>query len=339
MDIVVEAPRERRGIPKWLIPAIGYLVSAVTLVWVFSHFPYAELENHLRTLDWGWVTLAVAIEIAVYFVDAWRWQALLRPAGAPSFGACLQSVFVGLFTNDVLPARGGEVVRCFLLSYESEVPLSVAFTSDIVLRLMDGLWLVITYLIVTFQIGSHQMVTDAMWLFGTVVIALSLAFIFVLFRRGHAHAFLDGRAWGRRVIHLLDEIHRLGHWREIGLAMLGTGLYWLTQTLALWALARADAFDFGISAAAFLLVVKTVGTLIPNAPANIGAYQATLMYGLGLILVERPNAQIFSQLAFWILTIPALVGGAIAVAVTGFDVKDLRRHAAHARQKANENAG
>jgi hypothetical protein len=140
------------------------------------------------------------------------------------------------------------------------------------------------------------------------------------------------------VIHLLDEIHRLGHWREIGLAMLGSGIYWLAQTLALWALARADAFDFGISAAAFLLVVKTVGTIIPNAPANIGAYQATLMYALGLILVERPNAQIFSQLAFWILTIPAMVGGAIAVAITGFDIKDLRRHAAHARQKADENA-
>lgn len=333
MDIAVDAPHHRRGVPKWLVPAIGYLVSAITLVWVFSKFPYAELEEHLRTLDWTWVAVSAVIEIGVYFADAWRWYALLQPAGAPAFGACVQSVFVGLFTNDVLPARGGELVRCFLLSYETEVPLSLAFTSDIILRLMDGLWIVIIYLLVTFQVGSHQVVTDGMWIFGTVAGALSAAFLYMMFRRSHAHAFFESRKWGARLIHLLDEIHRLGHWRELGLAMFGTGLYWLTQALAIWALARADAFDFGLSAAAFLLVVKAVGTLIPNAPANMGAYQATMMYALGLLLVEHANAQVFAQLAFWMLTLPAMIGGAIAVAVTGLDFKDLQMHAMRAHSK------
>jgi uncharacterized membrane protein YbhN (UPF0104 family) len=317
--------------PKWLIPAIGYTVSAVTLVWVFSKFPYAELEDHLRTIDWTWVAIATVIEIAVYFADAWRWQMLLRNAHAPAFGACLQSVFAGLFTNDVLPARGGELVRCFLLSYESEVPLSLAFTSDVILRLMDGLWMVIIYAAVTFQVGSHQMVTDAMWIFSSVIVAFSLLFLFMLFRRSHAHTFLASRTWGGKVIHLLDEIHLLARWRDLGFAMLGTGLYWITQAAAIWALARADAFDFGFSAACFLLVVKAVGTLIPNAPANVGAYQATMMYGLGLLLVEHSNAQIFAQLSFWMLTIPAMLGGAIAVAVTGTDIKDLQKHAKRAR--------
>jgi uncharacterized protein (TIRG00374 family) len=332
MDIVVDAPPQRPGIPKWLIPAIGYVVSAVTLVWVFSRFPYAQLEDHLRTLDWAWVALAIVIEIGVYFADAWRWYALLQPAGAPSFGACLQSVFVGLFANDVLPARTGELIRCFLLSYESDVHLPLAFTSDIILRMMDGLWIVIIYLIVTFQVGSHQVVTDVMWGFSAVVLAISLALLFVLFRRQHAHEFIQTRGWAARFNDFLEELHNLGHWRELGLAMFGSGIYWLTQALAIWALARADAFDFGVGAAAFLLVVKAVGTLIPNAPANVGAYQAAMMYAMGLLLVERANAQIFSQLAFWMLTIPALVGGAIAVAVTGFDIKDLHLHAKRAHE-------
>jgi hypothetical protein len=334
METVFETPQERRGIPKWLIPAIGYLVSAVCLFWVLSRFPYAELAAHLRTLDWAWVSLAIVLEIAVYFADAWRWSALLRPIDAPSFGVCLQAVFVGLFANDVLPARAGELVRCFLLSYETKVPISLAFTSDIILRMMDGLWIVILYLIVTFSVGSHPAVNDFMWVFGAVAVGVSLAILVVLFRREHAHEFIQARNWAERFTHLLHEIHRLGHWRELGLAMFGSGLYWLTQALAIWALARADAFDFGVAGAAFLLVVKSVGTLIPNAPANVGAYQAAMMYALGLLFVERANAQIFSQLAFWMLTLPALVGGAIAVAVTGFDIKDLQMHAKRAQAAA-----
>lgn len=332
MEMVAETPRQRGGIPKWLIPALGYLVSAACLVWVCSRFPYRELAEHLRTLDWGWVALAVGIEILIYFADAWRWAALLRPVGSPSFGVALQSVFVGIFASDVLPARAGELVRCFLLSWESDVPLSLAFTSDIILRVMDGVWIVILYLLVTYSVGTHPMVNDAMWVFGVVIAVASALILFVLFRREHASELMESKPWGAKFMHLLHEIHRLGNWRALGVAMFGSGLYWLTQALALWALAKADAFDFGLSAATFLLAVKAVGTLIPNAPANVGAYQAIMMYALGLLLVERPNAQIFSQLAFWILTLPAVAGGAIALAVTGLDIRELQARAMRARE-------
>src|SRR2546423_1337653 len=128
--------RKRLKLPKWLIPAVGYSISAISLVWVFSKFPYSQLGDPLRTMDWAWVAIAIVCEISVYFFDAWRWAALLKPVGSPSFGLCLQSVFVGLFGNDVLPAKAGELIRCFLLSFETKVPLPLALTSDLILRVM-----------------------------------------------------------------------------------------------------------------------------------------------------------------------------------------------------------
>jgi glycosyltransferase 2 family protein len=327
----VEAPPKRRGIPKWLVPAIGYTVSAASLVWVFSKFPYAQLGDHLRTLNWKWAALAIAFEISVYFFDAWRWEQLLVPLHAPSFGICLQAVFVGLFANDVLPAKAGELVRCFLLSYETEIPLSLAFTSQIILRIMDGVWIVILYLMVTLQIGTHPVVRDVMWGFGITVVVIAGLSLFVLFRRQHAHHFVKTTSWAARFVHLLDEVHRLGEWRALRTAMGISGLYWLAQTLAIWALTRADAFDLGVSAAAFLLVVKAVVTLIPNAPASMGAYQAAAMYGLGLLLVEHNNAQIFAEIMFWFLTLPVAIGGALAVAFTGVDITALHKRAHDAR--------
>jgi uncharacterized protein (TIRG00374 family) len=330
MDIV-EAPPKRQGVPKWLVPAIGYTVSAASLTWVFWNFPYAQLADHLRTLEWNWVVLAILFEVAVYFFDAWRWGVLLKPVGAPSFGLCLQAVFVGILANDILPAKAGELVRCFLLSYETKVPLSLAITSDIVLRIMDGLWIVILYLTITFQIATHADVTDGMWLFGTGAVAVAVVVLFVLFRRQHAHHFVKNTSWAARFVHLLDEIHRLGHWRELRNAMAISGLYWLSQMLAIWALTRADRFDLGLSAAAFLLVVKAVLTIIPNAPANVGTYQAAVMYAFTFLLVEKANAQPFSEIMFGFLTLPAAVGGAIAVLFADIDILALHRHAHSAK--------
>ena len=65
----------------------------------------------------------------------------------------------------------GEVVRCFLLSYETAVPLSLAITSDVILRIMDGLWIVILYLVISSQIATHVDVNRGMWVFGAVAVA------------------------------------------------------------------------------------------------------------------------------------------------------------------------
>jgi uncharacterized protein (TIRG00374 family) len=337
-----ETPSGRRKIPKWLLPVFGYGLAAASLVWVFSQFPFARLGEHLRTLNWAWIAVAVIVEIGVYFLDAWRWMVILGPAGAPPFGSCLQAVFVGLFANDILPARAGEVIRCFLLSFKTKVPLSLALTSDLIERIMDGLWIVLIYLLVTRQIATHDEVNHAMWVFGGSVAVIALIILWVLFHKKHAHSVFQGNRFAERFIHLLDEIHRLGRRRELVATMGISGLYWLAQIFVIWAIARADAFDFGFGQIAFLLVVKTVGTLIPNAPANLGVFQATIIYALTKLYTERPEAAILAEIIFTVLTLPLLIGGAIAIFFAGFNLSDLHRHAHEAhkthRRKVPENS-
>lgn len=322
-------------VPNWLVPTIGYTVSAASLTWVFWKFPWAQLGDHFRTLEWNWAAFGVLLELAVYWVDAWRWRQLLRPVGAPSYGSCLQAVFVGVLANDILPAKAGELVRCFLLSYESDVPLPLALTSELVLRIMDGFWLVIAYLIITWQIATHVDVTRGMWIFGTGAVVLGLALLYVLFRRQHAHYFVRTTSWAARFRRLLDEIHRLGNWGDLRNAMLISALYWLAQVLAIWALTKADHFDLGLSAATFVLVVRSVLTLIPNAPANMGAYQASVVYAFMFLFVEKVNAQAFSEIMFGFLTLPVAVGGGLALVMADIDLFALHRRAHRAKAEAD----
>jgi uncharacterized protein (TIRG00374 family) len=340
METISEAAR-RRGIPKWLLPVLGYGISAASLIWVFAKFPFATLGEHLHKLSWTWVAIAVATELLVYFADAWRWMALLRPVGAPPFWSCLQAVFVGLFANDILPAKTGEVIRCFLLSYKNEIPLPIILTSDVILRIMDGLWIVLMYAAITSEISAHHAVDRVMLIFGAGAMALGAILLWILFHRQHAHHFMNKRSWGARFVHLMDEIHRLGHWRELGISMAIGGLYWILQALAIWAICRADQFEFGAAGVMFLLLVKTVFTVAPSAPANVGLYQSSSVYALGLLLTERAQADVLVEIMFVILTLPLVVGGAVAIASAGFNLSDLHRHAhiAHREHRAQRPAG
>ncbi len=319
-----------RKIPRWALPAFGYAIAAASLVWVFARFPFAQLGEHLRTLSWGWVGLAIAFELGTYFIDAWRWSVLLRPVGRPPFGCCVQAVFVGLLANDVLPARTGEIIRCFLLSYKTKIHLPLALTSDLILRIMDGIWVVAIYLVIAFQIPMPGLVSRTMWGFGIVMLLISAVLLYVLFHRQHAHHFVNNTSWAARFVQVLEEIHNLGHWRELGIAMAIGAAYWALQLLAVWAICRSDLFYFGGSQVAFLIVVRTIGTLIPNAPANMGAYQASAVYALERLFTEPAEAKILAEIMFGFLTLPLVVGGVIAIASAGFNLSDLRRHAHHA---------
>jgi uncharacterized protein (TIRG00374 family) len=333
-----EAPRGGRKVSTWLVPAIGYTISLASLWWAFARFPFAQMGDHLRTMEWRWLVLAVALELGSFFLDAWRWRELLRPAVAPPYGAAVQSVFAGLFANDVLPARAGEAVRCFLLSYKTDIHLPLVITSLVIVRVMDGIWVVIFYFATSFVVEGAGVATGVMAVYAAVVTVLAMLLLYALFHRQHAHHFVKNSSWAARFAHFLDEIHKLGNWRELRIVMLMTGFYWVFQICAVWTITRADNFYFSFGQMTFLLIIKNVGTLVPTAPAAVGAFQASAIYALRHFFTEAPDARILAELLFGFLTLPGLIGGAIAVAMAGFKLKDLVRHAqeAHRKHKAGE---
>lgn len=332
----VEVPQAGRKVSSWLVPLIGYSISLASLWWAFARFPFAQLGDHFRTMGWWWLLLAVSVEFGSFLLDAWRWRELLRPEREAQYGAAAQSVFAGLFVNDLLPARAGEVVRCFLLSYKADIHLPLVITSSVILRVMDGIWVVVLYFATSYVVEGVGAVTSVMVIYAAVVAGLAVVLLWMLFRRGHAHHFMSNSGWAARFVHFLDEVHNLGNWRELGIVMMSSLLYWVMQICAVWAITRADNFYFSFGQMAFLLIVKNVATLVPTAPAGVGAFQATTIYALQHFFTEAPDAKILAELLFGFLTLPGLLGGAVAVAMAGFNLNDLVRHAQEAHRRHKE---
>ena len=123
------AAAPRRKLPSWVPQALGYCLSAVCLAWVLHGYPLNQLIPAIRSLDWWWVTAAVLCDLSVYIVHGIRWNTLLEPVAKLSLWRTVQSIYIGLFANEVLPLRVGELIRCYLLAHWNGLNLSVAFAS------------------------------------------------------------------------------------------------------------------------------------------------------------------------------------------------------------------
>jgi uncharacterized protein (TIRG00374 family) len=323
----------RRKIPPWLVMVLTYAVSIGSLAWVLHGYDFSQIEAAILSVKWGWVLVAVLLEMAVYLAQAWRWATLLSPVERPGFWETAQAIYIGLFASGVLPLRPGEIIRGYLLTIWAEIPISLTLTSMVIERVLDGIWVVLAFALTASFVSMPRALLDAAQILAVGVLALATLFLYVLFRKQHAHTFLSGRNWGRKFLHVLDQIHELGDRRTLTASFGITCLYWIAQILPVWALFRSYDMDLSFWDASVVLVIKTIGTVIPNAPGNLGVFQSVVMLALAIFGVEHSVAQELSFLTWAALTLPLLIAGFIAVLLTGLSIGEIHRHAhAHHRK-------
>jgi glycosyltransferase 2 family protein len=319
--------KTRRKLPGWLWPYLGYTLSALSLVWVFRGFNLKQTLADLSSLDWRYVSVAIVFDLSVYLAHAWRWNILLKPVARPSYWRSVQAIYIGLYANEVLPLRTGEVIRCYLLAHWNSIPMTLALASAAIERVLDGIFLVAAMFITTRLVPLPGYLVDGTQILGVGLVFLLGLLIFVSIHKQKAHAVVSESRWASGLRHVVEGVHAMGNLRTM-LATAGASfVYLVIQIVPVWALMEGYGLDLSVWAAATVFIVLRLGTAIPNAPGNAGLYQFFCVLGLGLFDVPKSTAVGFSLMMFGVLTLPLLIGGFIAVALTGLKLHDIRTRA------------
>jgi uncharacterized protein (TIRG00374 family) len=332
----IDSPR--RKLPSWVPQVLGYCLSAGCLVWVLYGYPLNELIPAIRALDWRWVGLAVAADMSVYVIHAWRWNTLLGPVIRLRIWRTVQAIYIGLFANEVLPLRSGELVRCYLLAHWNDLRISLGFASAAVERLIDGFWMLAAFLVTAaFVKGIPEDLMLLVQAIGALLLVGGVLLGWIVFHEQHAHAAIREGRWASTLRHIVEGVHLMGNLRTMGWTTLISLLYLVVQVVSVWALMKAYGLDLSFWAAGGVLTLVRFATVVPNAPGNVGLFQVACVLALGLFHVETNDAKTFSFIMFFALTLPLLVGGAVAVALTGVNIAELRdraRRGLHAARTA-----
>ncbi len=325
--------RPKSTIRRYLKPSLGYLLAAIGLVWVFHDIRLEELPKNIFSVNWSWVAIGVAFDILSYLCQGLRWSTLLRPLGSISVLKTTQAIYVGLFTNEIIPMRAGELVRVYLVSRWLSVRFASVIPSLAVERLIDGVWLAIAIGLVAILVQLPKDLLEAGEALGVIVLLATALFIYlVLHRRKNApppsaEKSPSGKLFGRIksfFSHLSEGLHAIGTSRFIYLGFVFSAFILVFQMLAFWAVMWAYGLKLSFWTGAAVLIVVHLGTALPNAPSNVGTYQFFCVVGLSTFGIDKTLATGFSVVVFVVLTIPLWVLGLLALSRTGMTLRDMR---------------
>lgn len=306
------------------------LVSVVCLVWVLRGANLENLGAEIRAMHWGWVAFAVISDIFVYFLQGWRWSILLEPVAKVPVMRSVRAIYVGLFANEVLPFRSGEVIRCYLQARWGKLPLGVTLSSALIERVFDGIWLVLYLAVVVQFVDVPRHVRNGGYAMLLIITAIAGLLVWVMFYKQHAKAAASQSRWKERLEVIVDDLHAIGSSRSFYFAWLASLPHLLSMTLPIYGAMRAYGLDeLDIWDAAIINILVRLGTVIPAAPGNLGTYQAATVVALTLLGVAGAQAKRFSLVLWGIITVPLLIAGFIALSVTGFKIKELLKRAEH----------
>jgi glycosyltransferase 2 family protein len=309
------------------------LISVASLVWALHDAKLGELKDDLLDMSWWWVALAVVADIAVYVWHGWRWSLLLRPLVPIRFAQATRAIYVGLFANEVLPLRAGELLRCYLISRWTRLPFSVSISSAIIERIFDGVWLC-SCLFVALKLAmlprQFNRLVDGAWALGGVVLAgvLVLALSAIRRRKATVVRTLPEKGWRRQVAILIDDLGLISHSKYLPLSFLQSLPYLLLQVIPIWAAFKGYGFDLGLGPAFVLMVLLRLSSAIPQGPGNLGLFQFLTKECLEHVFNVVPaEAARFSLVLWGIVTLPLLTAGFVALTITEANVGELKRAA------------
>jgi glycosyltransferase 2 family protein len=315
----VELPRPRAR--TWLL-VLGALVSGVCLWFALRRVSFDDVWTSLADARWIWVLPALALTYLTLLLRAIRWRFLFVERERVSTWESAKAVNIGLFFNNILPSRAGEVPRIFALGRKTGISKVEIGGTIVVERCLDVLTVAAAALI------AWPFLPDASWIraLGVVCAVIVAGFVLatfgaVLFRqraRDLALAILlrlpfvsDARA-AAITTSLSRGVHIVANPRRLVLALIFSALVWGVATLSVFALFPAFDLPLSMSSAVLVIVATSLALTVPSTSGGLGVYEAAVQASLVAASVSASVALSFALVLHAINFVPICLTGVLA---------------------------
>jgi uncharacterized protein (TIRG00374 family) len=291
-----------------------------------------------------WLTLSLVTMFANLAIRAWRWQYLLEPLGATSFGNAFRATAVGFAATSILPARAGEVIRPYFLSRHEPMSATAAFATVILERVLDMLTVLVMLAAYVFFFRPELATTNAVafeavkWAGGTAAVA-AIATLIVFFVLAGDPARL-GRTLFRletvlpsKLAGLLARVAEkfatgLGAVRRPGRLLVAFILslpLWLSIALGIWAASMAFHLAIPFTGSFLVVALLVVGVAVPT-PGAVGGFHAAYKFAATTFFAAPDDAAVGAAIVLHALTVgPNLLLGLFFAAQAGLNITVMKQ--------------
>ncbi len=243
---------------------------------------------------------------------------------------------IGFMSNLVLPLRAGEVVRPYLLTRLSEVPVSTAFATAVLERVLDMIAILVLLMGVALSSGFEEPI-KSIAVYASAMAAVALVAIFVIHREKDRYLPKLDRLWRRLPPAIAGRLIALEHGFFDGLASIAEprvllplilwSLYlWTVIALTFYLGTRALDIDIGyIGGGLAVATVLALWVAVPSAPGFVGVWQAGCVTALSLYGVDAGRALAFSFFSQAMVVLSQLPIGIVYILREGLSFAELNR--------------
>jgi hypothetical protein len=299
--------------------AVGVGVSLVCLWLAIRGRELGTVGRALAGAGYIWLIPALALYFAGVWLRSLRWRHLLLPIADLPAARLFAIVVIGYAANDVLPARLGEVVRCYILRRRYGIPTSTALGTVLLERMLDGVTMLVfmagALLFLPFSLALYQLMAGAAVVFGGGVVVL----VVVVARPALAQHLVAvatrplPAALGARVRLLATSF--FGGLTALGGAGATLRVFalscaaWLLEVGMYFSLMFAFPLTPSFALATLTTAVANLGTLIPSSPGYVGVFDFLGRSVLGQFGVPAETALAYILVVHAALVVPITVLG------------------------------
>jgi len=284
---------------------LGALIGVSILTVLFVRVDLRQLREVFLDVYVPFLMIGLALRVFVMWLKSVRWAGVIhRATGRPvrrAFGACM----IGLAGNILLPVRLGEVARTIVIDKHNQTGRSLAVATIAVTYLLDLLFLVSIFSMISFWSWSVlpvPIVTLGVLAIVILLVVSGLAILQRISKPWNSALLPVGRilpgALTRRIANHAALFSRgfaiLRHAGAIRQFLVLTIAIWGLETIAVYSMLLAFQIKANLLIAATLLVVVTLSFIFPISPGNVGVVQALSILVLGSYGITQEAAFAYS---------------------------------------------
>ncbi len=324
---------------------LSIAVSLIILGFLFYNIDWQSFLKALKSFRLEALIVIAFLTYLSFWIRAVRWNYLLPGHYQNTPKALYDATVIGMFANNVLPLRAGEIIRPWVLKHrQKEVTFPAAFASIVTERVFDVISLLVC---LGLSLGSVDTLPTFILLGAkalTVIAGIILIFMVLAYFRSSLLLNILEKilklVFGSKktslqklitdsAIEFLSGIKAIANGRELLAVVFWSFTLWITYAflyqVGIWAMGETTSFNMGMVVC--LLVALAVAA--PSAPGFIGTFQAGAVFALATIYgLSQEVALAYAIVIHGAQFFTTIILGLIVLNRLGLGLKELQTQAA-----------
>ena len=313
---------------------IGCLIGIVFLYLTVRKVDFSLMWEAFTRVNYWFILLAIPVIFFSHFLRALRWRYFMDPIKRVDVASLFSALLIGYMANILMPAHLGELLRAYVLGKKRGVSASSTFATIVVERIVDIFALLLLMVFAIFLYPFPDWINKAGYtmLAGTVGL-----FVFLILLKKH-FAFFERflnlffrplpkglqEKLGRGIRSFVVGIVPLRHgWDYLVVTVLSVVIwacYGFIIHLVLYGSDFVSVYHLPWSTSLIVLVVTTIGIVIPSSPGYVGTYHWLCQISLAMFGVPAGPALSFAILTHGVTFLPVLIVGLILAYYEGVEI-------------------